>query len=289
MSTPGYGLPPRNQNARNPSLQRGQPHEFGGEAELLHRLDIGKAPGRGIGVDVRHSEIAGRLAGAAEVIDDEAEALAVVGADESRGLVERRVHIDEGNALAELLQRRVVRFYPERRDDGAGNIQRLEGLDRLVLHSGLAIRGQHESQKAGLVGDEFDPTGERHVERIGRIRDDDADDIAAPAVEIDGEHVGTKAGFLQRILDEIPRLATHRARIVEVFRHGRTGQADEFGKILHRPYRFRHIVSPIDQEFTCRSLVTGRKAGIGKQSRPESHLVGDILYLHGRRVLRVAG
>jgi hypothetical protein len=84
----------------------------------------------------------------------------------------------------------------------------------IELRLAVGIELQHEI--TSFAGDRLDANGERHVELIHRVRDDQADDLLAPAVEIDSEDVGAKVDRLQRGLDARARRQANRVWVVEV-------------------------------------------------------------------------
>ena len=157
----------------------------------------------------------------------------VVGADEGAVVVQRRIDEDQRRFPGQRLQPGVLRCLAQRRDDGAGDVQRGDRLDGAGFDLRAAVGTQHQRQVAGLGRFGFDALGQRHVERIGRIRHDQPDDLGAPPVEVDGEDVRAKSRLLEDRLDPGAGLGAHRRGVVEELRHGRPRQADRPRELLH--------------------------------------------------------
>ena len=203
------------------------------QVEPLHRCDIGVAPIDGVVVGLRHVEIGRDVAGAAQIFGDQRNGLMVVGADERPFVVERRVDEDQRHFPGERFQPGVLRRLAQRRDDGAGDVQRGDRLDGAGLDLRAAVGAQHQRQISGFGRFRFDPLRQRHVERIGRVRHDQPDDLGAPAVQVDGKDVRAESRLLEDGLDPGAGFGAHRCRVLEELRHRRPRQADRPRELLH--------------------------------------------------------
>ena len=115
----------------------------------------------------------------------------------------------------------------------------------------LAVGGKDEGQVAARGGLRFDAPAQAHVEGIERIRENQPDDLGAPAVQVDREEVGPKSGLFSPILDLLAHLEADRTGVLEVFRDGRPRQANRLGELFHRPCTRLVIAVPPVAEQCC--------------------------------------
>ena len=123
----------------------------------------------------------------------------------------------------------------DRNHDDARHIERGKRLQRLGLQPRLSVGGQHEGQVAEFGRLRFDAAAQAGIERVERTGQDQAEDLGAPAVEIDRKEIGPEARLLQADLDLLAQLGAHGIRVLEVFGDCRPRQAHRLGEFLHRP------------------------------------------------------
>jgi len=203
--------------------------------QTFHRPDIGRAPFVGVGVHrVFHLEKGRRLARAAQIVDDQINALFIVGAYERLAdLIDVRIEQDGRDLFGKGLDLRVIRTAPESGQQYARRFQHAQVFEVLQLHLGAAVRPEQNGPEALPQDVFFDRAGNLGKERVGQMRHHDADVLGQTAVLVHGVKIGPIVISVQRCLNPFAGAATHAGGVVEELGKRRTGDPADGGKLFH--------------------------------------------------------